>query len=79
MSNWHRFDTRSELDHTLAEYIAEQLRADIASRGSASLAVSGGSTPMGMFAALSGIELPWDKVFVTLRLQSAIQQLRLGR
>lgn len=60
------FESRSELDAALATAVADVLRAAIEERGSASLVVSGGSTPLGFFAALSKISLPWDAVVVTL-------------
>ncbi|TDG15480.1 6-phosphogluconolactonase [Seongchinamella unica] len=66
MSKQHSFSDRPALDTALAAHIAERLAADIASRGKASLAVSGGSTPQGMFAALSRQHLPWDQVWITL-------------
>lgn len=66
MSELREFDSRDELDAALAEHIIELLRADIAERGSASLAVSGGSTPKGLFAQLSVADLDWTRVWVTL-------------
>ena len=66
MSEHFDFEDRQALDTALAEHIARQLAKDIEHRGAASLAVSGGSTPVGMFAALSHHVLPWDKVWVTL-------------
>ncbi len=66
MNSLHSFDSRPELDQALAAHIASHLNHDIESRGAASLAVSGGSTPRGFFAALSQIDLAWDKVWITL-------------
>ena len=66
MNKAHNFETRSELDQALAAHVASHLNQDIESRGAASLAVSGGSTPKGFFAALSQIDLAWDKVWITL-------------
>ena len=60
------FEDRGSLDTALAEHVAGLLAQDIERRGAASLAVSGGSTPKGMFAALSKQELPWHKVWITL-------------
>ncbi len=62
----NKFDDRSSLDLALANTIADILRQAIAQKGKASLAVSGGSTPKGLFALLSNIELPWRKVTITL-------------
>ncbi|RLQ23396.1 6-phosphogluconolactonase [Seongchinamella sediminis] len=66
MSELHHFSERSALDSALAAHIAGRLAADIRRRGSASLAVSGGSTPAGMFAALSRQQLAWEQVWITL-------------
>ncbi len=66
MSKLCEFESRQALDSALATHIAQRLAHDITRRGAASLAVSGGSTPKGMFAALAQQDLPWDKVWVTL-------------
>ncbi len=66
MSEQRAFDNREALDRELAEHIAQALRRDILTRGCASLAVSGGSTPKGMFARLAETELDWNKVWITL-------------
>lgn len=50
----------------LAERIAERLRAGLAERGHAVLAVSGGSTPKQLFEQLSREQLDWSRVQVTL-------------
>lgn len=66
MSDWHQYPDRDELDRSLAAYLAGLLREDIARRGAASLAVSGGSTPAQMFSLLSQSALDWSKVWLTL-------------
>ena len=66
MSKRHDFASRDELDSALASHVAARLLQDIEAGGSASLAVSGGSTPKGMFAALSKADIPWESVWVTL-------------
>jgi len=60
------FATRDELAKSLATAVAADLAAGIAALGTASLAVSGGSTPAKFFAALSEADIAWDKVVVTL-------------
>ena len=60
------FEDRGELATALAESIAEDLLAAVEARGSASLVVSGGSTPKPLFEALCVQDLPWEKVGVTL-------------
>lgn len=58
---------RVELAKALAESVAENLRAGLAERGEASLAVSGGSTPAKFFAQLGKKkDIDWDNVTVTL-------------
>lgn len=62
MNDWHEFDSRQQLDSALAQAVANLLSEDIMQRGAASLAVSGGSTPKGMFQQLSYCDLDWSKV-----------------
>lgn len=47
-----------------AIWVADRLCTAIAERGEAHLAVSGGSTPPAMFAALAALPLPWPQVHV---------------
>lgn len=61
-----RFENPAALDAALARDVAERLRAAIATRDKASLVVSGGSTPKGLFQALARYELAWHKVTVLL-------------
>lgn len=56
----------TELAQLLAVDVAGWLREGIEQRGVATLVVSGGSTPAPFFSALSGMELDWSKVVVTL-------------
>jgi 6-phosphogluconolactonase len=60
------FAIGEELAEGLALDVAGWLRDAIAKKGSAVLAVSGGSTPKLFFVALSKIKLDWSKVQVTL-------------
>jgi len=60
------FPSREALDAQLAADIAGQLSAAIAERDEATLVVSGGSTPAGLFAILSNTDLNWEKVTVML-------------
>ena len=55
---------RSELEIKLADSIEETLRSEIETEGKASLLVSGGSTPKGLFNELSKKSLDWSKVFI---------------
>lgn len=60
------FDTAPELAQVLAKKIAAQLQESVDKKGSASLVLSGGSTPLKLFAALSMQAIDWQEVFVTL-------------
>lgn len=62
----HAFTSGAELAAGLADKVAEALSTTIAARGSASIAVSGGSTPKAFFQELSSRVLDWDKVTITL-------------
>ncbi len=54
------------LAETLANDVANWLRQAIAIKGSAVVAVSGGTTPKPFFAALSKQKLDWSKITITL-------------
>jgi 6-phosphogluconolactonase len=61
------FRDKQQLADALADAVATNLKSGVRSRGAASLAVSGGSTPARFFKALSErTDVPWDKVTVTL-------------
>ncbi len=60
------FATRQELDEALGSKLAGIVAEAVAERGEASLVVSGGSTPRGLFQRLAAMELPWSKVTVLL-------------
>jgi 6-phosphogluconolactonase len=62
----HRFPDAAGLDAALAATVAERLREGIYRRGYASMVISGGRTPRGLFARLSATCLPWDRVGITL-------------
>ncbi|GAA4904148.1 6-phosphogluconolactonase [Ferrimonas pelagia] len=66
MPNMHTFVTGAELVSELATKITAQLAAAIAERGSASLFVSGGGTPLPLFKAMNQIDIDWSKVNVSL-------------
>ena len=61
----HQFDNNQALSQRLAECIADRLEGALNLRDAATLAVSGGSTPKPLFAALSRCELDWSRVVVT--------------
>ena len=63
---WHAADDALLLADDLAQSIAQQLQSDIDKNGTASLVVSGGSTPKPLFEALRTRAIEWSKVAVTL-------------
>lgn len=62
----HSFPDRDTLIAELTTTIAGLLSAGIAQNGRASLAVSGGSTPVQLFKSLSKADLPWQNVDICL-------------
>ncbi len=61
-----RYPDSATAAHGLAERIAAALSAAIAARGSASLVVSGGKSPVGMFENLRALPLEWRRVSISL-------------
>lgn len=62
----HVFDSDAAMASALAAAVADGLRAGLAGRGGASLAVSGGRSPIPFLEALSAEMLDWSRVVVTL-------------
>ncbi|MFC3093557.1 6-phosphogluconolactonase [Alteromonas sediminis] len=60
------FDSAEALNQSFADQIVQQLSDAIEQNGHASLLVSGGRTPLGLFKVLSEQPIAWSKVFVTL-------------
>ena len=60
------FTNRMSLVEYLALQIGELLSAGVADNGRASIAVSGGSTPVGLFERLSLLDIPWKDISITL-------------
>jgi 6-phosphogluconolactonase len=60
------FPSREALANGLAAKVKEALEEASALRGRAVLAVSGGSTPVAFFKALSKLEMAWEQVTVML-------------
>ena len=63
--NIHRFDDREMLALSLAECVASGLEGALNLRDRATLAVSGGSTPIPLFRALAQCPLDWARVRIT--------------
>ncbi|MDR6841846.1 6-phosphogluconolactonase [Pseudoxanthomonas sacheonensis] len=62
----HTFADPQALANALAHSVAEDLRAALAVRDTASIALSGGNTPKAFMQALALQELDWPGVMVTL-------------
>ncbi|NBD21835.1 6-phosphogluconolactonase [Aquabacterium fontiphilum] len=62
----HTATDPARLAQDLADFVAARLREGLAARGTALLVVSGGSTPVPFFQALSQVALDWSRVTVTL-------------
>ncbi|MEN3793122.1 6-phosphogluconolactonase [Fulvimarina sp. MAC3] len=63
---FHEYKTPEALAEALAAGVAAVLAGAIATRGSATLAVSGGSTPKLFFEHLGQAEIEWKNVEITL-------------
>ena len=66
MERLTQFDSKEELEKVLAKRIAEILAKEIDSKGSASMLLSGGSTPKKLYQELGTIDLDWSRVHVGL-------------
>jgi len=66
MRTEHAVANSDALADQLARRIGELLQAAIQARGQASLAVSGGQSPIPVFERLSRLPLPWQHVTITL-------------
>ncbi len=64
--NWYGSNTRESLAKDLSQSIGQLLSQSINHDGRASLAVSGGRTPVLVFEALSEFDLDWSKVDLAL-------------
>lgn len=62
----NRFDTAEQLENNLAQKIREDLHVLIREYGRATLLVSGGSSPLGLYRKLARHKLPWKEVNLAL-------------
>lgn len=60
------YPSPAELDIALATAVARALSAAVTNKGAATLVVSGGSTPKGLFSQLAALPLEWSKITVLL-------------
>ncbi len=63
---FHSFPDKNTLIEELSGKITSCLNEGIIRNGKASLAVSGGSTPIDLFNCLADTEFPWEKVAICL-------------
>lgn len=66
MYQLHLFDTPTAMNTALATAITANLQDAINLRSKASLAVSGGPTPVELFQILSQAQIAWNQVYITL-------------
>jgi len=62
----NKYENRTQLATALADRLARALSRAISQRGTATLAVSGGTTPQLLFQHLSQEDISWDKTTITL-------------
>lgn len=62
----HHFETKELLEDSLADELLKVLGEAIEKYGNATLLVSGGSTPKGLFKKLSERKFPWEKITIGL-------------
>ncbi|MCI0436390.1 MAG: 6-phosphogluconolactonase, partial [Gemmatimonadetes bacterium] len=61
---WGSCEDLAATERAAAEFITVRLAQAVHERGLATLALSGGSTPWGMFARLAAHRLPWNSIHV---------------
>ena len=66
MFTLNKYSNSQILIEDLAAHIVKELKKAIDKKGHASIAVSGGKTPIPLFKLLSQQDLDWHKVFITL-------------
>ncbi|WP_371687839.1 6-phosphogluconolactonase [Snodgrassella alvi] len=66
MYQLHLFDTPTAMNTALATAITANLQNAINLRSKASLAVSGGPTPVELFQILSQAQIAWNQIYITL-------------
>ena len=63
---FREFESRADADAALAEFLGNCIQQAITDKGAATIMLSGGSTPVKAYEALSAAALNWDKVNVGL-------------
>lgn len=60
------FNTKKELEEALCQQISSDLKEAIAQKGKATLLLSGGSTPSGVYRLLSNADVDWSLIHLGL-------------
>lgn len=60
------FDTREAAAAAAADIIQDSIARRLAAVDEATIVLSGGSSPLGVFAELKKLDLPWERLHVTL-------------
>ncbi len=60
------FETRDAAAEAAAEIIRKAVKRRLAATDEATIVLSGGSSPLGVFAELNAMDLPWGRLHVTL-------------
>lgn len=63
---WHEFTSSADCVDAMVRDIGKQLQREVNETGTATLAVSGGRSPIPLFQALAQTELPWRQITVAL-------------
>ncbi|NYT38217.1 6-phosphogluconolactonase [Allopusillimonas soli] len=63
---WREFESSVDCARALATDIGTRLERVVERNGSAGLAVSGGRSPIALFETLSGLDLPWAAINISL-------------
>lgn len=66
MFTLNKYENSQLLIEDLTSHIVNALKQAIEKKGHASIAVSGGKTPIPLFTLLSQQDLEWNRVFITL-------------
>lgn len=66
MFKLNEYGSSEQLTQDMVNHIVTELNNGITKRGVASIAVSGGKTPIPLFSLLSQQKLAWNKVYITL-------------
>lgn len=60
--NWNEFESREALNQAVVDRVQMQLMEGLLKHASISMALSGGSTPMPIYAQLAGEDIAWDRI-----------------